>query len=156
MIRIRAVLLTLTFALAGAVGAIADDAPQKPGAEKTAKTESTRKPAIADAVRVSTDAALASAAKQEANKGTSDKSAKGDPDDAVLEFHPAAPGATADSNAVVVNDSKESVLKNLHGEVYGAGGARGNQETGKVGTSSKGGKSSIYVETDRSHATPSH
>jgi hypothetical protein len=156
MIRIHAVLLTLTFALAGAIGAIADDTPPQPGTEKTAKTESTRKPAIVDAVRVSTDAALASAAKQEAHKGISDKSAKGDPDDVVLEFHPAAAGATADSNAVVVNDSKKSALKNLHGEVYGAGGARGNQETGKVGTSSKGGKSSIYVETDRSHATPSH
>jgi hypothetical protein len=156
MIRIHAVLLTLTFVLAGAAGVIADDAPQKLGAEKTAKKESTRKPAITDAVRVSTDAALASAAKQEADKGTADQSAKGDPDGAVLEFHPAAPGAAADGSAVVANDPQKSALKNLHGEVYGAGGARGNQETGKVGASSKDGKSSIYVETDRSHATPSH
>jgi hypothetical protein len=154
MIRSRTILLILTLALAGATCALADDPPQKPDTQKPSQADSSKKPALTDAVRVSTDEALASAAKQETKKRSQDKNRKDSSDDAVLEFHPAAPAASADSSTVVTKDSKKAPLKGVHGEVYGAAGAGRNREGGKVGASSKGGKTSVYVETDRSNTTP--
>ena len=146
-------LLILTLALAGGAWALADDPPQKPETQKSSRADSSTKPALTNAVRVSTDEALASAAKQEAKKRSPDENQKDSPDDAVLELRPAAPDASADSSATVTEE-KKSPLKNVHGEASGAAGAGGNREAGKVGASSKSGKTSVYVETDRSNTTP--
>lgn len=151
MIRNRTTLLILTLALAGATWALADDPPQKPETQKSSQADSSKKPALSDAVRVSTDEALASAAKQEAKKQGPKEDQKDSPDDAVLELRPSVPEAAADSSAAV---SKEKKLKNVHGEVSGTAGAGRNREGGKVGASSKSGKTSVYVETDRSNTTP--
>lgn len=147
-------LLTLTLALAGATWALADDPPQKPETQKSSQADSSKKPALTDAVRVSTDEALASAAKQEAKKQGPKENQKDSPDDAVLELRPSVPDAAAGGSAVVTKDSKKSPLKNVHGEISGAAGAGRNREAGKVGASSKSGKTSVYVETDRSNTTP--
>jgi hypothetical protein len=154
MIRKRTLLLILTLALAGAAWALADDAPQKPDAPRPSQTDPSKKPVLADVSRVSTDQARADAAKQEAKKRGSEEKQKHSPDDAVLEFHPAAPDASADSSTVVTKDSKKGRLKNVHGEAYGGAGAGGNREGGKVGVSSKSGKTSISVGAEHSSTTP--
>ena len=133
---------------------LAQDSPRKPDTQTISKTASTTKPKLVDAVRVSTQEAVASAAKQESAKGVPEKNPKDSSTDAVLEFHTAAPAGTEDNSQVVASDSKKSPLKKIHGEAYGADGSGGNQEGAKAGTSSKSGKTSIYVETDRSHTTP--
>ncbi|MGD1154654.1 MAG: hypothetical protein ABSA41_02380 [Terriglobia bacterium] len=153
MIRNRTMLSILTLALAGAAWALADDPPQKPETQKSSQTDSSKKPALTDAVRVSTDEALASAAKQEAKKQSPEENQKDSPDDAVLELRPSVPEAAASTSAAATKE-KKSPLKNVHGEVSGAAGAGGNREGGKVGASSKSGKTSVYVETDRSNTTP--
>jgi hypothetical protein len=154
MIRNRTLLLILILALAGAGLALADDPPQKPDAPKPSQTDPSKKPVLTDVSRVSTDQARADAAKQEAKKQGTEEKQKNSPDDAVLEFRPAAPGASADSSTVVTKDSKKGRLKNLHGEAYGAAGVGGNREGGKVGASSKSGKTAISVGVDRSSTTP--
>jgi cobalamin biosynthesis Mg chelatase CobN len=143
-------LVILTLALAGATCALADDPPKKPETQKSSQGESSKEPALTDVVRVSTDEALASAAKQEAKKRSSEDKQKDSPDDAVLELRPSPPEAAAGTSAAVSKE-KKSPLKDVHGEVAGAAG---NREGGKVGASSKSGKTSVYVETDRSNTTP--
>lgn len=91
-------------------------------------------------------------------QGKTDELLPGTPDSsAVDEFKP---GSAVDSagDAVVVKESKKSAAKNIHGTAYGGldPTARGNHETGgSVGATSKGGKTSVYVETDSSRAASS-
>jgi hypothetical protein len=153
MIRDRTLLLILTLALAGAICALADEPPQKPDAPKSSQIDSSKKPALTDAGRVSTDQVLADAAKQEAKKRSSEENQKDSANDAVLELRPSPPEAAAGTSAAVSKE-KKSPLKNVHGEASGAAGAGANREGGKVGASSKGGKTSVFVETDRSKTTP--
>jgi hypothetical protein len=154
MIRNRTLLLILTLALTGAAWALADDPRQNPDTPKPSQTDPSKKPVLTDVSRVSTDQARADAAKQEAKKRGLEEKQKDSPDDAVLEFHPAAPDNSADGSAVVTKDSKKGRLKNVHGEAYGAAGGGGNREGGKVGASSKSGKTAISVGVDRSSTTP--
>jgi hypothetical protein len=146
-------LVILTLALAGATCALADDSPKKPETQKSSQAESSKEPPLTDAVRVSTDEALASAARQEAKKRSSEEKQKDSPDDAVLELRPSPPEAAAGTSAAVSKE-KKSPLNNVHGEVAGAASAGGNREGGRVGASSKSGKTPVYVETDRSKTTP--
>jgi len=152
MIRDRTLLLMLTLALASATCALGDDPPQKPEPPKLSQADSSMKPVLTDAARVSTDQARADAAKHASKKPSEDK--KDSSNDAVLEFHPAVPDTSADSSTVVTKDSKKGPLKGVHGEAYGAAGAGTNREGGKVGASSKSGKTSVSVEADRSSTTP--
>ena len=100
----------------------------------------------------------ASQAKSADTKSQTDESRRGAPDSsAVDEFKPGRPVDSTD-DAVVVKGSKKSAGKNVHGTAYGSldPTARGNRETGgSAGATSKGGKTSVYVETDSSHATSS-
>jgi len=131
---------------------------RNPDPQNTSTTQSEKKPALSDAVRVSTDTALREAAKQEAKKPASEKATKESAEADVLEFRPADSDSTASSGPVVVpKSSKEAPLKDIHGTVYGSTDSKkaGTRSTGgSVGASSKSGKASIYVETERSRTNP--
>jgi hypothetical protein len=91
-------------------------------------------------------------------KSKTDESLLGTPDSsAVDEFKPARRTGSTDE-VFVSKESKKSAGKNIHGTAYGSldPTARGNHQTsGSVGATSKGGKTSVYVETDSSRAVPS-
>jgi len=133
------------------------DTPKSPNkgqlAPPKASTHSKERPALAEATRVSTAEAARLAAEVKAQGHGSDPAfeASGAPD--VLEFRPASPRAQDSAGAVSTKESKR--LKSVHGDAYGALDSRGagKQAGGAVGATSKGGRSSIYVETDRSHDT---
>ena len=147
----------LASVLVAGVSASADEHTKKSDTQASASSESQKKPALTNAVRVSTDAALRNAAREKAKDAVSGKDKKTSADKDVLEFRPTAPGSTTTEKDVVVEDSKKSPVKNVHGEVYGTTGS-GNVGTrgagAAVGASSRSGKTSVYVETERSRTTP--
>lgn len=125
----------------------------KGSTEASPKSKSEKKINLLEATRVSTTDAAKSAAKDESAESGTSKTSADSGDAAVLEFKPTA---SAEERPVAVHSdaSKKSMLKNAHGNVYGAAGA-GNRETGgAVGTASKGGKTSVYVEANRSRTNP--
>lgn len=138
----------------GATCVLAGQQPQKPDTPESSPTDSTKKPAIKDAVRVSTDEALANVARQKAtNKDTDDKIV---PSDVVLEFREVTTSAGSSNIGTRGKDSKKPPLKDIHGEGYGLAGAGVNQEGGRAGAKSKDGKTAIYVEADHGGTSPSH
>lgn len=108
-------------------------------------------------IRVSTEEAVRSTAQAEAKKrAAKDGSPAESPDAAVLEFKPADQDSARGAVVAPSKDSKKSALKRVHGAAYGSLNPDhpGNHEAAaSVGATSKSGKSSIYVETDRSKAT---
>lgn len=153
MMRNRPVVLVVAFGLATVLCSRAQESPGKPAASGSSKAESTRKPVLTEEVRVSTHEALAGAVEREAKKGNADQKSKDSPDEAVMEFHVLAASGAGVSNSVVTKD--KTPARQFHGEVSGALGAVGNQESGNTGTTSKSGKTSISVETDHSKTAPS-
>ena len=127
----------------------------QPAQPKSSTASSKEKPTLAEATRVSTAEAARKAAEAVAQGRGSDPAseAPGAPD--VLEFRAASPGAQRSVGAAATKESKKSAVKSVHGDAYGALDSRaaGKQTGGSVGATSKGGKASIYVETDRSHET---
>jgi hypothetical protein len=79
-----------------------------------------------------------------------DASGQGKPaaDDSVVEFQPAVGGSGTTSRPAATVQDKEakSPLKRVHGDLYGG---TGRADGGSVGATSKGGKTSIYVESDQ-------
>jgi hypothetical protein len=73
------------------------------------------------------------------------------PEDAVVEFQPAVGGSgTSSSPASAIQDKQtKSTSRRVHGDLYGAKGGTGHADGGSVGATSKGGKTSIYVESDQ-------
>lgn len=140
-----------------------------PQTQKTPSRKIPPKITLLDATRVSTSGALkaAAAAKQTNTTAKSHKLLEGvaapkpDPaDSGVVELQSASSGRLNGSRAVVSpkKDSKDS-LKNVHGDLYGstAGGIAGNNtESGAVGATSKGGKTSVYVQSDHSQGSLPH
>lgn len=120
------------------------------GTAPASKTE--KKLRLVDATRVSTADAAKSAAKEESAKSATSKAAGKTDGAGVLEFKPTA-DAGGEAVTVHTDNSKKSVLKNTHGNVYGTTGAGDRETGGAVGTTSKSGKTSIYVGTDRSRNT---
>ena len=122
---------------------------------KSSTARSKEKPALAEATRVSTAEAARKAAEAKAQGHGSDRASEtsGAPD--VLEFRATSPSAQDSAGAAATKESNKSALKSVHGNAYGAsdGRAAGKRAGGAVGATSKGGKASIYVETDRSHDT---
>ncbi|MFB3920169.1 MAG: hypothetical protein ACE145_00525 [Terriglobia bacterium] len=127
---------------------------KKPEPPKTETRKGSSKPVLAEATRISTDAAIKGAAQKKAKGDESDEALAEPADSAVTELHPAAQKdekSAADSEAV--ETTKKSPTRNIHGSVYGAAGADGGSTRrtgGSVGASSKTGKTSVYVETNRS------
>jgi hypothetical protein len=124
-----------------------------PGGAVAAKEP--QKPVLAPGVRVNTDEAVRSLASEEALRpqepSLEEKSSEGD----VVELHPSAAGKPSSSSSATEpgKPAPQSPRRKIHGSVYGAagtGGADGDREGAAVGASSKGGKASIYVETNRS------
>ncbi len=142
--------MTLVWALPSA--AQEDKAPRP---KKEPAVQAQKKPVLVNATRVSTDAAARSAAKEETEKPAAARKTKDSGESAVLEFKPAGPNAGSGEVVVLPKDSKKK--KNIHGEVYGTTGAQaaGTQGGGgAVGATSKSGKTSVYVETERQRTTP--
>ncbi len=135
----------------------ASDKQQGSASVKSTVSKAEKKAPLADATRVSTDAAVHQAAKQINQGKTETDSSDGSSETDVTEFHAATPADEGAKNPVVVKsgDAKKSPLRDVHGTVYGAAapGAPGNRRAGTaVGASSKSGKSSVYVESDSSRA----
>jgi hypothetical protein len=151
--RLRTIFLFMAVAVAGATPWFAQSPAEKPDAPKPAAASSTKKPVSFDSNRVSTEQALADAAREKATKKDAKEEAQ--TGDAVLEFHPITPSAAPRSSAATSKDSRKSPLKDIHGEAYGLAGGGGNMEGGKAGGSSKNGKTNIYVETNHSGSSPS-
>ena len=127
------------------------------------KSDAGKKPALARVTRVSTEEAIRWAAAEAARKnqkGVPQPDGSTAQDSAVVEFRPVDQGgAPSDAATILKGKSNKSALKNMHGSVYGSTvpGNRGtNEAAGSVGTTSRSGKTSVYIETDRSRASPSH
>jgi hypothetical protein len=122
---------------------------------KSSTASSKEKSALAEATRVSTAEAARTATKAAAQGRGSDPASEASGAPEVLEFRAASPGAQDSVGAAGTEESKKSALKNVHGDAHGALDSRGagKRAGGSVGATSKSGKSSIYVETDRSHQT---
>jgi hypothetical protein len=156
----RTLLLSAAVCLLIGAAAISQDSAKKGPDSPNAKgsvSSTDKKPALAQATRVSTDEAMRSAAQKQAKKATDEETPDKTPEPDVLEFRPAAKGAESSGGAVVVpqKDSKKSALSNVHGTVHGSLDPKGSgaQRTGaSVGASSKSGKTAVYVETERGHA----
>jgi hypothetical protein len=135
------------------------DSPKPAGREASKKDEG-KKPALAEATRVSTDEAARSVAKEKAKQGNPKAEDEKTSDAGVTEFRPTPPssqGAVEDhSRAGSEKKPQGRALKNVHGTVHGATGssATGSRAGAAVGASSSRGKTSIYVETERDRENP--
>ena len=151
-----------------AVAALAQISPaaqgapqQKPStnsaAPATSVTKSKEKPALDDITRVSTDQAVQSAARRASKKQATENGTDEPAQSEVLEFrHAATDEDSAKHTTTTTPESRQSKAKSIHGAVYGSLDAAdaANRTTGaSTGVSSKGSKSHIYVETERSRAT---
>ncbi len=127
-------------------------------AAKPSAPEQEKKPVLAEIPRVSTAEAARDAARDQAKP--EDEAVKAPPEDsagpAVTEFKPAAKSSEASGDTAVVHDSKNSKPLKVHGRIHGSldsTNSGDHQEGGAVGVGSKGGKTNIYVETERSRRT---
>jgi cytoskeletal protein RodZ len=124
--------------------------PKKTETAEPAQKE--RKVPLEEATRVSTDKALHSAAKEKSKPATEKNEVpelSGESE--VTEFHPATPGEkNPGAEPTTEKPAKKSATKNIHGSVYGAGGAQGSGVGGAAGTTTKNGKTSVYVESEKS------
>jgi len=164
MKRIKLVILLATgIVLLGPVFLRAQSEAVERPAQKNVKAESsdakTKKDlTLADVTRVSTADVVRQAAKdmtkkQASTSPTTDKSTEPN----VLEFHAASPEPLATESTGNGPAKLEKLpFKSVHGSVYGAlapNGSRSHETAGEVGATSKGGKTSVYVQSDRSSAT---
>ncbi len=141
-------------------GQSASREPEAKAAKIPAKSEKAK---LIDATRVSTEEAARRAAEKKAEESAKNDSkkkedVKRDTTSAVSELQPvtkAQDSATAAQPAP--QDSGKLPLKDIHGSVQGAGGGGMRRGGAEIGASSKGGKTHVYVETERSRsdaATP--
>ena len=129
-----------------------------PSSKVKTTAQDNKKPVLLKAPRVSTDAAVHSLAKNVTKQATGDKTPNQAADAAVVEFRPAeSESASSSTGAAPPKTPKKGALKDVHGTVYGAAGAKNpgtNAEGAAIGASSKSGKSAIYVETDHARTSP--
>jgi hypothetical protein len=130
-----------------------------PASKVKATAQDNKKHALLNSPRVSTDAAVHSAAKDVIKRTTGDKTPNQPEDAEVVEFRPAeSDSASPSTSAAPPKTPKKGALKkDVHGTVYGAAGAKNpgtNAEGAAIGVSSKSGKSAIYVETDHARTSP--
>jgi hypothetical protein len=136
-------------------GAPAPPDKGQPAQQKSSISRSKEKPALVEATHVSTAEAAHKAAEAAAQGHGSEPALEAPEAPEVLEFRAASPGGQGSVGATATKESKKPALKSVHGDAYGASDSHGaaKQTGGAVGATSKGGKASIYVETDRSHET---
>lgn len=134
--------------------------PSQPASQAALKKDQRKKPALAEVTRVSTDEAARRVAKEKSKQDDAKAAGEKISDAGVTEFRPAPPdGKGAAENRSTSGGEKKyksRALKNVHGTVHGAtGSSRTGSRTGAaVGASSPGGKTSIYVETERGREDP--
>ncbi len=123
------------------------------------KSETENKARLVEATRVSTaDAARNAArerAKDSAKKGEAEKVSAEPSDAGVIEMKPAE-GSSDTQTVRHQGDTKKSAVKNDHGTVDGSldpEHSGNHQAAARIGASSKSGKTSVFVETDRSRTT---
>lgn len=147
---ILAAALALIFVMPLAAQEPAPAPTEKNPPKESAGTE--EKPRLEDATRVSTDKALHSAAKEKSKPAAEKK--KGPElsgESEVTEFHPASPEEMKPAAGPETRKtSKKSAAKNVHGSVYGTGGAQGSGAGGAAGATTKSGRTSVYVESEKS------
>ena len=160
MMRMRpsgALALLVGMLISGAALAEAQSAPTdalKPASQEAPKKDEGKKPALAEATRVSTDKAARSVAKEKSKQDDTKAPEEKISDSGVTEFRPLPPdgkGAAEDTTASGgEKKSKGRALKNVHGTAHGATSSSGtSSRTGaSVVASSPGDKTSIYVETE--------
>jgi hypothetical protein len=145
--------ILLTGTAFGQTRSATSDSPQRTGQEAPKKDEG-KKPALAEATRVSTDEAARSVAKEKSKQDDVKAPDEKISDSGVTEFRPLPPdgkSATEDSTkSGGGGKSNGRALKNVHGTAHGAtsSSGTGSRTGGSVGASSPGGKTSIYVETE--------
>ena len=132
--------------------------PADPSSGAKATPQGDKKPRLLDTTRVSTDAASRAAAQVATTKAAQSKTADNVEDAGVVEFRAADPKFTSSSiSAATPKADQKGILKNIHGNMYGAMDAKNhatNAEGGAAGASSKSGKSAIYVETNLRRKLP--
>ncbi len=157
-------ILVLAGALLVSIAAIAQDTGKKSSPETTptathpgdvSKTPQ-KKISLTDVTPVSTEETARRAAHEAATAETKGKDATTDGSvESVTEFRPAPP----DTDSAKHSDSKASTKhskKNIHGEAYGslAPANSGTRQSGAtVGTTSKSGKTSVYVDANQARST---
>jgi len=137
---------------------LAAQSPDTRATEKNLPKESARKQEKAkleEVTRVSTEKAAQSAAKEKTKARAEEKKEKGaelSGGSQVTEFHPAAAEESAPAEEPgATKTSKKSRVKHIHGSIYGAGGSQGSGAAGgAVGATTKSGKTSVYVESEKS------
>src|SRR6266567_4510928 len=128
-------------------------AQENPPKESSKKQEKAR---LEEVTRVNTEKAAQSAAKEKSKASTEEKKKKvpelsGGSE--VTEFHPAAAEESAPGGKPGTAKTKPRA-KDIHGTVYGAGSARSTRAAGggEVGATTKSGKTSVYVQSEKSRA----
>jgi hypothetical protein len=160
---VLAMFLLMPAAVCAQEGKTSDHPPSIRNNAKAVKPAA--KPSLKSVTLVSSDALARKVAEEESARAQASKTdskhskqaeASKATDGAVLEFHPTdSPPVESGKGTFQVKNRKKSVLKNVHGSVYGAaasavGGAHG--EGGAVGADSGNGKFGVYVEGERTHA----
>lgn len=132
------------------------DSP-KPAGQETSKKSEGKKPALAEATRVSTEEAARSVAKEQSKQSSAKAEDEETSASGVTEFHPVkGDRKSAPEDRSGEENSQGGTLKNIHGTVEGAADSSGsgNRVGAAVGGSSRGGKTSIYVKTERDRGNP--
>ena len=123
-------------------------------AAPAAKPTKDLKAVLIDASRASTDKAAESVAQKKTEAAPPDEPPKPTEDSAVTELRPLPPESQATSSdkkdKTQAKKSKGGPGKNIHGTVYGGAGGPSQGGGGAVGGSTKSGKTSIFVEGQRS------
>jgi hypothetical protein len=151
----------MALSLLAAFGA-ANAEEKKPA--KDAPPAESNKPSLADVTRVSTDAVAESVAREqvrgedETEEAKSEDAASQEEPASVVELKPRARDSedAKDAAKVESKSSGKGPLKDVHGSVHGASDPKGSgsRAGGSVGATTRGGRSSIYVEGQRTRETP--
>ncbi len=134
-----------------------DPAPTGETKKSTEPAQKKQKASLEDVTRVSTRKAVQSVAKEKSKpvaeeKKTQEPAAESE----ITEFHPAAPEEkNPGEEPAKTKTSKKSTGKKIHGTAYGLGGGPGAPTGGggSVGATSKSGKTSVYVESEKTKTT---
>ncbi len=124
--------------------------------DSLATSKGSKKPALEEATRVSTDQAVRNAAQSASAKRDLNSESHGSAPSEVLEFQPVTNPTTPASKTTGQKESKKLAPKNIHGTVYGSldsGKSETHSGGAAAGVGSKSGKSHIYVETERSRTS---
>jgi len=130
------------------------------GEEKTGKQTPPPQPApdaarrdtktvLLEASRASTAKTVASASRKKTEGTEEKKSNEQAEDSAVTELRPVPPSEQNSSSKNSKSEARSGAPSNVHGTVVGGAGTAGGAAGASVGTTTKSGKTSIYVEGQR-------